>query len=72
MATQKELGTKAFTAKEFDKAIEHFTNAINENPHDHTLFSNRSACYYNKNDFENALKDGDKCIEVKPDWGKGF
>lgn len=49
MSTEKELGTKAFTQKEFDKAIEHFTNAINENPSDHTLFSNRSACYYNLN-----------------------
>ena len=49
MATQKELGTKAFTAKDYNKAIEHFTNAINESPHDHTLYSNRSACYYNLN-----------------------
>jgi stress-induced-phosphoprotein 1 len=47
MATQKELGTKAFVAKDFDKAIEHFTAAIEETPQDHTLYSNRSACYYN-------------------------
>lgn len=49
MATQKELGTKAFMAKDFNKAIEHFTEAIKENPHDHTLYSNRSASYYNLN-----------------------
>lgn len=51
MATQKELGTKAFTSKDFNKAIEHFSNAIRESPHDHTLYSNRSACYYNLNQF---------------------
>ena len=59
MTSQKELGTKAFTAKDFDKAIEHFTNAINENPNDHTLYSNRSASYFNKNEFEKALEDGE-------------
>jgi tetratricopeptide (TPR) repeat protein len=72
MATNKELGTKAFTAKDFDKAIEHFTHAIAESPQDHTLYSNRSASYYNKNEFDKALEDGEKCIEVKPDWGKGY
>lgn len=47
MATQKELGTKAFQAKDYLKAIEHFTQAISESPHDHTLYSNRSACHFN-------------------------
>lgn len=59
MSTQKELGTKAFQAKDYNKSIEHFTNAINENPADHTLFSNRSACYYNLNQFDKALEDAD-------------
>jgi stress-induced-phosphoprotein 1 len=49
MSTQKELGTKAFSARDFAKAIEHFTNAINENSNDHTLYSNRSASYFNMN-----------------------
>lgn len=72
MATQKELGTKAFGAKDFHKAIDHFTEAIKETPHDHTLYSNRSACYYNLNEFIKAKEDGEKCIQVKPDWGKGY
>lgn len=72
MATQKELGTKAFGAKDFNKAIEHFTAAISESPFDHTLYSNRSACYYNLNKFADALKDGEKCIEIKADWDKGY
>jgi stress-induced-phosphoprotein 1 len=62
MSTQKELGTKAFTSKDFNKAIEHFTNAISENPNDHTLFSNRSASYYNLNQFDKALEDAENCI----------
>jgi tetratricopeptide (TPR) repeat protein len=47
MATFKELGAKAFTAKDYDAAIKHFTEAIKENPQDHTLYSNRSASYFN-------------------------
>ena len=55
MSTEKDLGTKAFTSKDYHKAIEHFTNAINENPNDHTLYSNRSACYHNLSKFDDAL-----------------
>ena len=72
MSSEKELGTKAFVAKDFPKAIEHFTNAIGENPQDHALYSNRSACYYSTQEFEKALEDADKCIEVKEDWAKGY
>ena len=62
MATYKELGTKAFTAKDYGAAAEHFTSAIAENQHDHTLYSNRSACYYNLNQCAKALEDAEKCI----------
>ena len=71
MATFKELGTKAFTAKDYGKAIEHFSDAIKENPSDHTLYSNRSACYFNTHDSTKALEDAEKCIAIKADWDKG-
>ena len=72
MSSFKEQGTKAFAAKDFKSAVEHFTKAIEENPSDHTLFSNRSACYYNLNQSSEALEDADKCVELKPDWGKAY
>ena len=71
MATFKELGTKAFSAKDYPKAVEHFTDAIKENPNDHTLFSNRSASYFNMGQAKLALDDAEKCIEIKGDWDKG-
>jgi stress-induced-phosphoprotein 1 len=71
MATYKELGTKAFTAKDYNTAIENFTAAIKESPHDHTLYSNRSACYFNQGRSKLALADAEKCIEIKADWDKG-
>jgi stress-induced-phosphoprotein 1 len=72
MSTQKELGTKAFQEKDFNKAVSHFTKAIEETPNDHTLYSNRSACYYNLNQFTKALEDGEMCIKIKPDWDKSY
>jgi stress-induced-phosphoprotein 1 len=70
MATFKELGAKAFTAKDYPKAVEHFSSAIQESPSDHTLYSNRSACFYNMNLSAKALEDAEKCISIKPDWDK--
>jgi stress-induced-phosphoprotein 1 len=72
MASLKEQGGAAFKAKEFDKAIDLYTKAIAENGSDHTLYSNRSACFYNQNKFQEAAEDGQKCIDIKADWGKGY
>lgn len=37
----KALGNKEFTAKNFEAAIKHFTDAIAEDPTDHVFYSNR-------------------------------
>lgn len=36
------------------------------------LCSNRSACYASKERYEEALADANKCVELKPDWAKGY
>ena len=41
-------------------------------PENHVLYSNRSAAYASKRDYDNALKDADKTTEIKPDWPKGW
>lgn len=41
-------------------------------PENHILYSNRSAAYASKKDWDNALKDADKTTEIKPDWAKGW
>ena len=38
----------------------------------HVFYSNRSAAYLSIDDAENALKDAEKCIELKADWVKGY
>lgn len=71
----KAEGNAFFSSKEWDKAIEKYTKAIELDPNgaiSHTFYSNRSACYAGKADYDNALKDGKKCVELKPDFVKGY
>lgn len=51
---------------------EKFSQAIEADPSNHVLYSNRSACYASLRDFEHAYKDAEKTTEIKPDWSKGF
>jgi hypothetical protein len=49
-----------------------FTQAIDIDPNNHVLYSNRSGSYASLKDFDGALKDAVKTTELKPDWGKGW
>jgi len=55
----KAQGNKAFAAKEWDTAIDLFTQAIHLDPKNHVLYSNRSAAYAGKKRWDDALKDAD-------------
>ncbi|KAH7273496.1 Hsp90 cochaperone [Fusarium solani] len=68
----KALGNKAIAEKNFDEAVAKFTEAIAIQPDNHILYSNRSAAYASKKDWDNALKDAEKTTEIKPDWAKGW
>ncbi|KFY25987.1 hypothetical protein V493_04326 [Pseudogymnoascus sp. VKM F-4281 (FW-2241)] len=68
----KALGNKAIAEKNFDEAVEKFTEAIAIEPTNHIFFSNRSAAYASKKDYEHALEDANKVTEIKPDWAKGW
>jgi len=67
----KAKGTAAFQAGKYEEAIGHYTKAIELGP-THVLYSNRSAAYGGMGNWEEALTDATKCIEMKPDWGKGY
>merc|ERR1719231_909778 len=58
-------------AGNFDEAIAQFTTAIEADPTNHVLYSNRSAAHASKTSFTEALLDANKCIELKSDWAKG-
>ncbi|GBC09925.1 hypothetical protein RclHR1_09200010 [Rhizophagus clarus] len=68
----KTQGNEAFTAKNYEKAIELFTKAIELDPANHVLYSNRSACYASLKQYDKALENANKTIELKKDWAKGY
>lgn len=73
MTQLKDEGNKALSAGNITEAVRCYTDALALDPNNHVLFSNRSAAYAKKGDYENALKDACQTIKIKPDWGKvGF
>jgi len=68
----KAKGNAAFAAKNYDEAIGFFTEGIAVDTSNHVLYSNRSACYAGQQNWPKAIDDADKCISIKPDWGKGY
>eukprot|EP01112_Ceratiomyxa_fruticulosa_P003399 TRINITY_DN13765_c0_g2_i1.p1 TRINITY_DN13765_c0_g2~~TRINITY_DN13765_c0_g2_i1.p1 ORF type:complete len:587 (+),score=176.88 TRINITY_DN13765_c0_g2_i1:191-1951(+) len=68
----KEAGNEFFKKQQYPEAIQQYTEAIKRNPQDHTLYSNRSACYTKLGEYPLGLKDADKAIELKPDFTKAF
>lgn len=68
----KEKGNQALAAEKFDDAIQAYTEAINLDPNNHVLFSNRSAAYAKAGKYELALEDANKTIDLNPTWPKGY
>ncbi|KAI9721393.1 MAG: Hsp90 cochaperone [Chrysothrix sp. TS-e1954] len=68
----KAAGNKAFAAKDFTEAVEQFSKAIEAEPSNHVLYSNRSGAYASLKDYTHALEDAEKTTELKPDWSKGW
>lgn len=68
----KRQGNEAFASKNYEVAIEAFTKAIELDPANHVLFSNRSAAYASVKKYAEAYDDAVTTTEIKPDWAKGW
>lgn len=54
------------------RSSDKFTQAIELEPQNHVLYSNRSGAYASKKEFDKALEDANKTTQIKPDWAKGW
>ena len=68
----KVKGNECLAKKDFMQAIEWYTKGIELEPNNHVLYSNRSAAYLSVKSYEQAIQDGDKCIQLNPTWDKGY
>ncbi|GIY22287.1 hypothetical protein CDAR_374931 [Caerostris darwini] len=68
----KEKANEHFKRQEFDKAIEMYTEAINENPDVAVYYGNRSFAYLKTECFGYALNDASKAIELDGSYVKGY
>jgi hypothetical protein len=68
---QKLLGDRRFKIGNYNSAATHYSEAIELHP-SHVLYSNRSACYCGLYQYELALRDASKCIDLDEKWPKGY
>ncbi|KAK7337915.1 hypothetical protein VNO77_18506 [Canavalia gladiata] len=69
-AEAKSRGDEAFKSKDYHMAIDSYTQAIDLDPADATLLSNRSLCWIRLGQAEHALADAKACRALRPDWPK--
>jgi len=69
---EKAKGNAAMAKQNFELAAQHYTNAIQLDPNNHILYSNRSAAYASLGKYEEALVDGEKTIALSPSFSKGY
>lgn len=69
----KADGNRLLAAKQYTEAVEMYSRALELDPDNAVYFSNRSAAYLAMGDARGkALRDAEKCIELKPEWWKGY
>nr|GMD46629.1 ankyrin-1 isoform X2 [Ipomoea batatas] len=69
-AEAKARGHDAFGRKDYAMAVDAYTQAIDFDPTDATLLSNRSLCWFRLGQAEQALADAQACRAIRPDWPK--
>ncbi|EER93669.1 hypothetical protein BDA96_01G143800 [Sorghum bicolor] len=65
-------GDKAVGRKNYLAASKLYTQAIELDPDDATLYSNRSLCQLQIGEANKALLDANSCIKIRPEWLKGY
>uniref|UniRef100_A0A453QTJ1 Uncharacterized protein n=1 Tax=Aegilops tauschii subsp. strangulata TaxID=200361 RepID=A0A453QTJ1_AEGTS len=68
----RQRGNELFQRKNYQEATAHYTEAIEKNPNDPRVFSNRAQCHIYLGNLPKGLEDAEKCIELDPTFLKGY
>lgn len=68
----KEKGNKLFAEEKFSESIVWYQKAIDADPTDHVLHSNKSAAHVGNKELDKALAAADQCIKLNAKWAKGY
>lgn len=68
----KEQGNECIKQKRYEDAVTFYTAALKHNPSSHTVYSNRSLAYSKLGEFDSALRDATKCIEIAPTFARAY
>lgn len=69
----KKEGNAQFKAGAYQAAIDAYSRSLELDPQQHLCYSNRSAAYLKLgNSAEEALRDAQRCVELAPNWPKGY
>uniref|UniRef100_A0A7S4FB75 Uncharacterized protein n=1 Tax=Chrysotila carterae TaxID=13221 RepID=A0A7S4FB75_CHRCT len=68
----KVAGNDAFRAGNYADAVAMYNRAIELDPQNPVLFSNRSGALAAVGEYTKALSDADMCIELRGEWSKGY
>ncbi|KAL8246650.1 hypothetical protein R6Q59_007866 [Mikania micrantha] len=71
-AEAKSRADDAFRRKDFLMAVDAYTQAIDFDPTDATLLSNRSLCWMRLGQADRALADAQACRDLRPNWQKAW
>ncbi|KAG2442422.1 hypothetical protein HXX76_002508 [Chlamydomonas incerta] len=74
---EREKGNTAFKEQRYPEAVQAYQEALKRgppavNPEAYKLYSNLAACYTKLGAYPEGVKAADKCIELKPDFVKGY
>jgi len=72
----KQKGNDAFKSGDYSKAIQYYTEGIEQDPKNRnvvsTLYANRAAAYMKAKKFQDALSDCNKAIELNDQYAKAY
>ncbi|CAG9579080.1 unnamed protein product [Danaus chrysippus] len=68
----KEKGNAALSSGQYAEAVKLYTSAIELDPKNHVLYSNRSAAHAKAGNYAEALEDANKTVAINPSWSKGY